>query len=268
MSLNLIPATQQILNQVEDLTKKKFKFIERDNLPCFAKVKAARKNMSQHIIFYKKAHDDIINHLIAHECGHVIRIFNAPESKRVMPFTNQEHLKIIMSEMKKEIEKISLFLQGIKIEQLLNIWINGLVTQLTNFPPDLMIEKWLYDNYPELREYQFDSIKRQWNEAIAGVADKVKAVTPAKIFISSNVMNYAFYQIISSYLNYDFLKPYDSTPFKIKGKKLADLTEHTYKNDFEGDVTKINEWANFLDLSRWFSWTDFENIPNNYEETV
>ena len=154
------------------------------------------------------------------------------------------------------------------MNQLLNIWFNGLITQITNFPPDLKIEKWLYDNYPELREYQFESIKRQWTEAIAGMAGKVKAVTPSKIFNSCNIMNYAFYQIISSYLNHDFSKSFDSNPFKIKGKKLADLTDNNYKDNFEGDVTKINEWAIFLNLSKWFGWTDFENIPDKYEETV
>ena len=53
-----------------------------------------------------------------------------------------------------------------------------------------------------------------------------------------------------------------------KGEKLAKITEKDYGNNFEGDVEKINEWANFLNLSKWFSWRDFEDIPDNYEEIV
>jgi hypothetical protein len=42
----------------------------------------------------------------SHECGHIIRIFEAPESKRVTPFTSQKHLKIAMDEVKGEVKKI------------------------------------------------------------------------------------------------------------------------------------------------------------------
>ncbi len=268
MSLNLIGATQEILQQVEDLTNKGFKLIEKVDLPYFAKVKPARKKMSHHLVFYRNAQDEIINHLIAHECGHIIRIFEAPESKRVIPFTSQKHLKIAMDEVKGEIKKNSILFQGLQINQLLNMWINGLVMQLTNGPPDLMIEKWLYDSYPDLRDFQFESIKRQWTDATAGMDKKIKKITPKKIFNSSNIMNYAFFKIIGTYINYNFLKPFSSTAFTKKGEKLAKITEKDYGNNFEGDVEKINEWANFLNLSKWFSWRDFEDIPDNYEEIV
>lgn len=268
MKLDLIAATQQILEQVEELTQKKFKFIEKEDLPYFAKVKPARKNMTYHIVFYRKVDDEVLNHLIAHEGGHLIRIFEAPESKRITPFTDQEHIKVAMTEMKGELKKSSLLLPGVQINPLLNMWIYGLVLQLTNLPPDLMIEKWLYDNYGELRDFQLKSIKIQWKDAIAALDKKVKAITPKKVFNSSNIMNYAFFRVISSYINYDFMEPYSSTAFIKKGEKLVEINQRDYKNNFEGDVEKINEWANSLNLSKWFSWRNFEDIPNNYEEAV
>lgn len=268
MSLDLIDATQQILQQVEGLTQKKFKFIEKDGLPYLAKVKPARKSMSHHIVFYQKNNDKILNHLIAHECGHLIRIFEAPESKRITPFTNQEHIKVAMTEMKGELKKISSLIPGVQINPLLNMWISGLVLQLTNVPPDLMIEKWLFDNYVELRDFQFESIKIQWKDAIEAIGKKVKAITPRKIFNSSNLMNYIFFRVISTHINYDFMEPYSSTAFVKKGEKLAKIIQRDYKNNFEGDIEKINELASFLNISKWFGWRDFEDIPNNYEEAV
>lgn len=268
MVLDLIEPTRQILEQVEELTQKKFKFVEKEDLPFFAKVKPARKNMSHHIMFYRKAHDEIINHLISHECGHIIRIFETPESKRVIPFTNKTHFKLAMDEMKDEIKKISAFIPVLQLNQLSNMWFEGLVSQLTNCPPDLMIEKWIYDNYSGLRQFQFESIKKQWKDAIAARGGVIRKITPTKIFNSSNIMNYAFFKIISSYINYDFLRPYKSSPFVKKGEILVKLTEKNYQNNFEGDIKKINEWANFLSLSGWFSWRNFEEIPDNYENIV
>ena len=266
--LDLIPTTRQILHQVEELTQKKFKFVEKNDLPCFAKVKPARSKIDHHVIFYKKSHDEIINHLIAHECGHIIRIFSAPEQKRIVPFTNENHFKNAIIEMKEEIKKIPLSLPKQQMDQIMKMWFNGLISQLTNTPPDLMIEKWIYDTYKELRGYQLESIKRQWKDAIVGMKPEIKNITPLKIFNSSNIMNCAFYYIISAELKDNFAQPYDSTPYREKGKKLAELTQKNYQNNLEGDVEKINEWADFLNLSKWFGWTNFENVPKDYGCTL
>ena len=266
--LHLIPTTRQILHQVEELTQKKFKFVEKNDLPTLAKVKPARRNISHHVILYRKSDDGIMNHIIAHECGHIIRIFLTPEPKRVVPCTDPEHFKIAMAETKEEMKKLPSFIQRLQTEQILNIWINGLISQLTNAPPDLMIEKWIYETYPELREYQSESIKKQWKEATLGMNKEIKTMTPPKIYNSSHIMNCAFYQIIDDFLKHDFSRAYKSTPFIEKGRRLAEMTRKNYQDNLEGDVEKINEWANFLNLTKWFCWTDFENIPSDYEEFV
>ncbi len=268
MSLDLIPATKQILHQVEDLTKKKVKFIKENALPGFAKVKVARKNMPYHIIFYKELHGESINHTIAHECRHIIRIFNVPESRRVMPFMNPGHREIALRDLKEYIDKMTLS-PGESINSIskwFDALICGVVSEVTSFPPDLMIEKWLYDNVHELRNYQKKMIKKHCKDTIGRMSNELKAITPGKIYNSCNTMYYAYFRIIGSYLNYDFLKSYDPAPFKVKGEKLVALTEENYKNNFDGDIAKSNEWANFLNLSKWFIWVDFEKVTDDYEK--
>jgi hypothetical protein len=51
--------------------------------------------------------------------------------------------------------------------------------------PDVMIEKWLYDEYPELPPYQLESLKKQHSEAIVGLKEDVRRLTPTKIFNAS-----------------------------------------------------------------------------------
>ena len=75
MTLELIEAVKSILSEVEAATGKPLRFVEKDELNTFAAVKIARKTMPTHVVFYRKQHDEIINHLVAHECGHILRMF-------------------------------------------------------------------------------------------------------------------------------------------------------------------------------------------------
>ena len=85
MSIQLIDTVHTILEKVRNETGKRVEFIEKNDLTTFAALKMARKNMPSHLVFYKREHDEIINHLIAHECGHVLRMFAVPEEKRIRP---------------------------------------------------------------------------------------------------------------------------------------------------------------------------------------
>lgn len=267
MSLDLKESVNEILEKVKQLTGKDIEFIEKSDLTTYAALKMARKNMPSHLIFYKEEHNEIINHLIAHECGHVLRIFGVPEEKRLIPRTDDQIKLNALAEIEPEIQELSTVLPFDKLAQIVNLWYNGTFRQVTNFPPDIIIEKWIYDEYPELRPYQAQSLKKQHEEALAGLSPEVMKMTPAKFLDVSNIMNYAFFRILGMYFKINYLKPYNNSPYLNKGKELASITED-YIDNYEGDIRMVNRWAEFLNLSKWFSWTDFENIPDNYVETL
>lgn len=267
MSLDLIEPVNEILEKVREHTGKDIEFIENNNLTTYAALKMARKNMPSHLIFYKAEHDEVLNHLIAHECGHVFRLFGVPEEKRLIPRTDDQIKLNALAEIEPEIQRLSSILPFDKLTQIVNLWYNGIIRQVTNSPPDIMIEKWIYDEYRELRPYQSQSIKKQHKEALDGLSVQVMKMTPRKIFDASNIMNYAFFRILGIHFNINYVRPYNNSPYLSKGKKLASITED-YVDNYEGDIEKINEWANFLNLSKWFVWTDFENVPHNYKEMV
>lgn len=268
MGLELAKPVREILKKVAQVTKKEIEFVEKNNLQTYAAVKMARKNMKTHLIFYKREHNELVNHLIAHECGHILRMFAVPEGKRLIPMSNEEIKGIALNEMQDEIMGLSKILPLERLAQIINLWFNGTVRQVTNFPPDIMIEKWLFDDYPELRPYQLRSLQKQHQEAIAGLKNEVKQITPSKILDASNIMNYAFFRIIGFYIKTNFLTPYNQTNYVRKGKELAEYTEKNYTNDYEGDLKMIDYWAKYLGLSNWFAWTGFENVPESYLEAV
>jgi len=263
MSLDLKESVNEILKKVKQLTGKDIEFIEKSDLPTYAALRMARKNMPSHLIFYKLEHDEMINHLIAHECGHVLRMYGVPEEKRLIPRTDDKIKLNALAEIEPEIQELSKVLSFDRLAQIVNLWYNGTFRQVTNFPPDIMIEKWIYNEYPELRPYQSQSIKKQYEESLAGLSLEVKKITPRKFLDVSNIMNYTFFRILGFHFGVNFIKPYTNTKYIGKGKELFSLTEAEYVDNYDGDIQMINKWADFLKLSNWFEWAGFDNIPNS-----
>jgi hypothetical protein len=267
LTLDLIGPVKSILSDVEAMTGKPLKFVEKDNMDSFAAVKIARRSMPAHIVFYKRQHDAIINHLVAHECGHILRMFGVSEEKRLIPARSGED-GIVLQEIESDLKRISKVIPMRELLQVVKSWRNGLVTQLTSYPSDIMIEKWIYDGYPELRPYQLQSLERQNKQALMGISRNVQMITPAKIYNASNIMNYTFFNVLSDHIKADLAKPYRNTPFSKKGKQLIKLTEKDYPNTYEGDISMIDKWAEFLGLSKWFEWVGFEDVPQSYLNSV
>jgi hypothetical protein len=268
MGLQLTKPVHRILEKVKEVTNKNIEFIEKNDLTTYAAIKMARRNMPAHLIFHKREHNELVGHLIAHECGHILRMFAAPEEKRLIPMSNRATKTEALKEIEEDITRMSTFLPFDRLAQIINLWVDGTIRQVTNFPPDIMIEKWLYDEFPELRRCQLESIKKQHQEALSGLKDEVKKITPSKIYDVSNIMNYAFFRIVGYHIKTNFLAPYNQTSFAGRGKELAEYTDKTYLNTYEGDIAMINHWAQYLSLSNWFVWTSFENVPDNYLQST
>jgi len=268
MDIQFIDPVPAVLEEVKSVTGKGVKFIEREDLATYALLKMARKNMPSHLIYYKKEHDEIINHLIVHECGHLFRIFKCPENQRLMPYSDQQIKYNALQEIENEIMALNKNLPEDRLIHIINLWYNGLLRQVTNLPPDIMIEKWIYDEFPVLRPFQLRTLKKQHSESVAGLTDTVRKITPHTILSASNIMNYAFFRILGFHIGHNFIREYSSTPYIRKGKKLETITEKDYTDSHEGDNLMIDKWAAFVNISNWFKWRGFEDVPPNYEQMV
>ena len=223
--------------------------------------------MPSHLIYYKNKHDEIINHLIVHECGHLFRIFKCPENQRLMPYSDPRIKYKALKTIENEITARTDTLQEDHIAPLIDLWYNGLIRQVTNLPPDIMIEKWIYNQFPALRPLQLKSIKTQHSESMAGLAETVHGMTPPTILFASNVMNYAFFRILGLHVGQNFVREYSSTRYIGKGKELASITEKNYTDSHESDNVMIDKWAAFVNISNWFKWRGFDDVPPNYLQT-
>lgn len=267
MELELNPETKEILKNVEGLTKKKFKFVPNSKITSHAKLKMAREDMENHIVYYKGGVDQRINHIIAHECGHIIRIYGVDPSERLIPYFSSKNYEHALEESKKDIDNISKIVPESKLNQLIEMLFKGLVMQLTNQPVDLKIEEWIYNDYPGLRACQELSFKSQLQEAIGGFNEKIRSITPSKVYESSHSMNYAYFNVLPEKTNFELGSVYDNFEFENKGRSLIEIMEK-HENNFDGDVKRIDDWAKILNLSSWYEWKKFEEVPSNYEYMI
>jgi len=264
VAIQFIDPVPSVLEEVKVATGKGVEFIQKDDLPTYATLQMARKHMPSHLIYYKKEHDEIINHLIVHECGHLFRIFKCPENQRLIPYSNNAMKLNALKCIEDEITELTKIIPEDKMAHITTIWYNGLIRQLTNYPTDIMIEKWIFDQFPKLRHLQMESLKRQHADALNSLSEPVSKMTPYTILFASNVMNYAFFRLLGFHIGHNFIQQYSSTPYINKGKELASLTEKEYVDSHQGDNTMIDKWATFFNISNWFKWRGFEDVPTNY----
>jgi hypothetical protein len=267
MNTNLPDSINQIFAQVKSITGKEVQLVEKKDLSTYASIKIARKSMPVHVMYFKPGQAGIMNHLIAHECGHILRIFEAEPEHRLVPFHNDQFKMKALKDIEPEIQRLSKMIPFDRLVQIANIWYTGMIKQLTNFPSDIMIEQWIYDKYPDLRPYQTQNLVKQYDEAVQALAGQVEKLTPVKILKASNGMNYAFFNTLGVYFNNPyFMKRYDKSNYVDIGNQLI-LLQKESENSYIGDVDTVNKWASVLQMFDWFDWRDFEDIPANYLDT-
>lgn len=261
--LPLEPSTKAIVQLVEEETEKGFEFIEKPDLSVSASVKIARSFMSSHIVAFKSENYERLSHLVAHECGHILRYYSVSADKRVVPGTSKENQDKANYWIEKTGRKKLNKLPPNAIPKLKEIWISGFIRLLTNLPVDYRIETWLYNNYPDLRKVQKDSLDADYSTALAGTSKRIESITPDDIYNKTNLINFVFYAALDRILGSSYAKGFKKfSKSKTSEKLMASLMEDDH--GFEQDVGTINEWAGILNVSDWFQWGDFENVPDNY----
>lgn len=248
---------KKIIELAKEVSGKDFEFIVKNDMTQYAGIKIARKDDTVHQIYYKQEHYELLQHLIAHECGHLIRLYRAAEKDRVVPATHEKTIERAYNEIEGDIQDLSKKLPQDALAKYIKTLYEGIVRQVTNLPVDIMIEKWIYNNYPKLRDNQLKSIEKQAKQSLE-VLDRDPRLFPKKFYYCSNVMNYVFLRHVGFTIKKKFIQPYSNTQFLIPGKKLSKITKDEYKNSFSGDVAMINRWAQFLEIKDWFEWRDFE----------
>ncbi len=136
---------------------------------------------------------------------------------------------------------------------------NGLNRQIFNTPIDLFIEDYLYNNYNELRPFQFISLYALNKEALHAVTDKkIVDLSPKEVLSKSKIYNIVSALQFKELYGVDLINEFKATNSELK---LANKLYKTFlekrdsrKPGDEYDV--VNQWADELKLNKNFELVD------------
>ena len=189
----IAPSVYDIVALVSESTGKEVDFELMLNMSTDGSTRIARERMPRHIIQVKENSTARVNHIIAHECGHILRTMDAEPAERVVPASNSKTQSKAFDDLKDELAAVPAQAR----DDLLKLWVSGMINQLVNLPVDVRIESWLYGNYPEFRDTQKKSIEVDVKNSLAGLSSQVRDITIKSVFERSNAMVYAYLKGIS-----------------------------------------------------------------------
>jgi hypothetical protein len=254
--LNL--AVPTIVEQVEQASGKGIDFRPAPKLQVRARTKMARQKMPQHVILFNPKEQLHLSHLLAHECARILRILETPPEERKIPASKPETLQVARNEIRGEAQ----FLPDHIRDEMVDLWIHGLITQVTSQPIDVRIEEWIADNHPGMGQEQRRSLRTETRTITANVSPDVKRTSPATIFKRSNAMNYAYLDHIGDIMGRSFESKFRSSPEIVAlGETISGILDDSTVSDHH----LVNRIAEAVQVRDWFIWLDFEDIPKSYD---
>lgn len=220
-------------------------------------------DITRHRILYDPMFEAHLDHLVAHECGHIVRFVSAcPEDRTVAKTTSSSRASAARQMLPDLRRLVDSGLPEGALADLLPIWLGGTITQLADTPSDVRIEHWIWERLPGTRDVQELSLLSQTEANAASMRPVIAAFTPESVWTASNAMNYVSARAYARLLDRpELLRPYRRTRIEMLGNRLFAMLEETQDQGLASDRQLSDRWAARLDLSEWFEWTTLDAVP-------
>ena len=260
---------------------KEIDITEDTTIPTAAKIELAENyDRPKHIVKYKPKYI-AVEHLIMHELVHLDFVIDARNKELNQLFVSTQQQK---SEFIRGLDStIKKFLKmGISEDAIANYCsslFEGINSQIFNTPIDLFIEDFLFNEYSELRPYQFISLYTLIQEGLKAVTDKRSTeLTPKEIVSKSKIYNLVNAIQFKELFGIDLIKDYQASPNELKQANKFYQEYLQYKEDKEPaeEYEMMLHWAEDLKLDKNFELvneveyrtkrTDIDNLLTSIEK--
>ena len=265
----LHPEVESLLGRIEDETGRPVEIRPDNRIRDRARAVylATDPDPDRHLILYDPDLEPHLSHLVAHECGHIIRLAEADPDDKTVPIVTITRRARAISRLLPEL--YSLAQQGVPagaLTDLTSIWLSGTVAQLADTPSDIRIERWISHQLPDLRLDQEDSLEDQLRTTALGLRPVVVAFTPRSVWQASTAMNYALAKSCAVALDRpDFVRPFRGTSVAKLGGELVELFDRCADNGLAGDRRVSEAWASRLGIREWFEWRRVDELPAEFQ---
>ncbi|MGL1892353.1 MAG: hypothetical protein OCD02_12045 [Spirochaetaceae bacterium] len=260
MKLKILDSVNDLLEKVKVETGKEVLIFENNQVSSMVEAKTARESDKNHFIAYSPDYTPEINHLIAAKALQFLRIYKESPENRKIAVAYQEHLNnarmsiALESKDKPHLEVV------LNDAQLTSTWVLSLINQLISQPVSINIERYIYNNFPELREFQKNVVSAQFKDFNLTLSPEVERLSPNVIYNSSAIMNYVYLNSIDDIAGTTFIQELNYIVKKRKCEKLYEYTKDNLKDSIVSDNSMIDYWADFFKISEWYTWTSFESV--------
>ncbi len=260
---------------------RKIEIIQDEEIPTAAKFEFAENyDRETHIVKYKPSYP-AVEHLIMHELVHLDFVIEARKGELNQLFiSTQNHKTEFIKGLEPTIKKFNKM--GISEKSIADYCSNlfeGMNRQIFNTPIDLFIENFLYNEFAELRPFQFISLYNMLQEGLKAVTDKkIVELSPKDIISKSKVYNIVNAIQFKELFGFNFIKDFNATPTEMK--LATDFYDEylQYKEDKEPaeEYELVLHWAEDLKLDKNFELvneheyrtkrTDIDNLLSSIEK--
>lgn len=272
---------REYAEQLKAACGKNIAFIADEKIPTAAKLEVAENyDRSEHIVKYKPSYQ-AGEHLRMHELVHLDFITQARKANINQLFiSTQQEKKAFIRNLEPTIKRLNRL--GISEEALENYCsslFEGLNSQIFNAPIDLFIEDFLYEEYPDLRPFQFLSLYGMVKEGLQAVTDtKIVDLSPKEVLSKSKIYNIIGALHFKDLFGIDLISNYKATPLELKQAKDFYQEYLEYRDDREPgeEYELVQHWAEDLNLDKNFELvkelefrskrTDLDNILESIEQ--
>ena len=224
-----------------------------------------------HVIKTRRGYDpDLLAHLEAHELTHLKLESEARKNgKNVFFATTAKSREAAIRSVGGDVRKLEK--EGFSEESITKVtlsMVGGLTGFLFNCPLDMLIERYIRNNFEAIRPAQFVSIRAMALEAWQTNSNPdIRKVTPRKIMQASLALNGAWSLFVDDLFEGAsafavFYRAFDT--FGLSQRLFKHWVEHS-ENLGPGDEYKlVDEFAEMIGLRGWYEWKD---DPGQHEVT-
>jgi Tfp pilus assembly protein PilF len=255
--------------------------VQDEEIPTAAKFELAENYEREiHLVKYKPSYP-AVEHLIMHELVHLDFVIEARKGELNQLFiSTQNHKSEFIKGLEPTIKKFNKI--GISEKSIVDYCSNlfeGMNRQIFNTPIDLFIENFLYNEFSELRPFQFISLYTILQEGLKAVTDKkIVELSPKDIISKSKVYNLVNAMQFKELFGFNFIKDFNATASELKF--ATDFYDEylQYKEDKEPaeEYELVLHWAEDLKLDKNFELvneheyrtkrTDIDNLLSSIEK--
>jgi hypothetical protein len=246
----LLPAVNRLLQKVEEAGELPVMVVQQDDLEDLATVQLATPEDQTHRILFRDAGEASSFH-VAFEAARLLRIVQVPPEQWVILHEARQAREKVISQVER------MFKGRISLAQARSAglqYYDAVLLRLRSTGPGFWVDRWLYEQAPELRALQVAVLQCHVQENLVCLEGEVERLTPTAVLQATRAINAACAFHSSELLGIPPLAiPYQAAGFQALARELIAITRaEPTTADPEREI--VDGWAEKLGLSRWYVW--------------